>query len=152
MEWVSPTNAWLQHVGEISSATVMAAKRSPGVSPELNLVEFLTCMPLPSTNKAAHSGIETQRRRHEKFKTRASMAPQKWLQWRIKNYPQVAAWTLQEDVNFAKFSQKIAWNWKNLEARGRAIVPHAPLRSANGLISFKKITTFQFMICIKIKR
>ena len=33
--------------------------------------------PLPSSNNAAHSGFETQRRRHQKSKTGVSMAPQK---------------------------------------------------------------------------
>ena len=31
----------------------------------------------PRWNKAAHSGLETQRRRHQKFKTGVSVAPQK---------------------------------------------------------------------------
>ena len=34
-------------------------------------------MPLPSVNKAAHSGFETQRRHHQKSKTGVSVAPQK---------------------------------------------------------------------------
>ena len=36
-------------------------------------------MPLPSVNKAAHSGFETQRRHHRKSKTGVSVAPQKDL-------------------------------------------------------------------------
>ena len=36
-------------------------------------------MPLSSKNKAAHSGFETQRRRHQKSKTGVSVAPQKGL-------------------------------------------------------------------------
>ena len=36
-------------------------------------------MPLPSVNKAAHSGFETQRRHHQKSETRVSVAPQKRL-------------------------------------------------------------------------
>ena len=31
-----------------------------------------------SVNKTAHSGIETQRRRHQKSKTGVSVTPQKW--------------------------------------------------------------------------
>ena len=31
-----------------------------GVPPQVNLREHVTCMPPPSTNKAAHSGFETQ--------------------------------------------------------------------------------------------
>ena len=43
-----------RYVEEISSATMLAAKRSAGVAPEVNLREYVTCMPLPSGNKAAH--------------------------------------------------------------------------------------------------
>ena len=35
-----------------------------------------TSWPPPSANKAAHSGFETQRRRHQKCKTGVSVAPQ----------------------------------------------------------------------------
>ena len=35
-----------------------------GVAPEVNLSEYVTCTPLRSAIKAAHSGFETQRRRH----------------------------------------------------------------------------------------
>ena len=55
-------------------AAMLAAKRSAGVAPEVNL-----CMPPPSANQAAHSGFETQRRRHQKSKTGVSVAPQKGL-------------------------------------------------------------------------
>ena len=58
---------------------MLAAKRSVGVAPEVNLRECISCMPLPSVNKAAHSGFETQRRCHQKSKTRVSVAPQKDL-------------------------------------------------------------------------
>ena len=50
---------------------------SAGVAPEVNLRENVTRMPLPSVNKAAHSGFETQRRRQRKSKTGLSVAPQK---------------------------------------------------------------------------
>ena len=36
-------------------------------------------MPLPSVNKAVHSGFETQLRYHKKSKTGVSVAPQKEL-------------------------------------------------------------------------
>ena len=39
---------------------MLTIKRSAGVTPEVNLREHISCMPLPSVNKAAHSGIETQ--------------------------------------------------------------------------------------------
>ena len=38
-----------------------------------------TYMALLSTNKAVHSGFETQRRRHQKSKTEISVAPEKGL-------------------------------------------------------------------------
>ena len=46
--------------------------------------ECVTCMPPPSSNKAAHPGFETQRRRHQKYKTGVSVAPQKGLQIFLK--------------------------------------------------------------------
>ena len=57
----------------------MAAKRSAGVTPEVNLRNFVTYMPLPIVNNAEHSGFETQGRHHQKSKTRASVPPQKGL-------------------------------------------------------------------------
>ena len=50
-----------------------------GVTPEVNLRKHVTCTPLPSANKAAHSGFETQRRHHQKSKTVVSVAPEKVL-------------------------------------------------------------------------
>ena len=38
-----------------------------------------THIPPPSVNKSARSSFETQRRRHQKSKTRVSVAPQKGL-------------------------------------------------------------------------
>ena len=60
---------------------MLAAKRLAGVAPEVNLREYVTHMPLPSSNKAAHSCFETQRRRHQKSKTWVSVAPRKGLMW-----------------------------------------------------------------------
>ena len=56
---------------------MLATKRTAGVIPKVNLRECVRLMPLPSANKAAHSGFETQRRYHQKFKTGVSLAPQK---------------------------------------------------------------------------
>ena len=64
---------------ENSSAPMLAAKRSVGVTPERSLGECVTCMPLPSVNKAAHYGFETQRTCNEKSKTGVSVATQKGL-------------------------------------------------------------------------
>ena len=41
---------------------MVATKSSTGVSPEVNVKECTSCMPLPSVNKATHSFFETQRR------------------------------------------------------------------------------------------
>ena len=58
-----------RYVDEISWAAMLAAKRSAGVTPEVNLMEHATRTPLPSVNKAAHSGFETQRKHHQMSKT-----------------------------------------------------------------------------------
>ena len=57
---------------------MLAGKSSAGVTPEVNVREHVTHMPLPSSNKAAHSGFRTQRC-HQKSKTGVSVAPQKGL-------------------------------------------------------------------------
>ena len=54
-----------------------SAKRSAGVTLEVNLRECVTCMSQPSANKAAHSSFETQMRCHHKSKTGVSVVPQK---------------------------------------------------------------------------
>ena len=66
------------HVGK-QSAAMLAAKRSAGVAPDVNLREHISCAPLPTANKAAHSGFETQSRCHQKSKWGVSVAPQKEL-------------------------------------------------------------------------
>ena len=66
-------------VEEISTVAMLAAKRLAGVTPEVNLREHETHTSQPSMNKATHSGFETQRRHHQKFKTGVSVAPQKTL-------------------------------------------------------------------------
>ena len=66
-----------KYVGEIGSAAVLAANRLVGVAPEVNFGEYETRMPPPSANKFAHFAFETQRRRHQKYKTGVSVAPQK---------------------------------------------------------------------------
>ena len=69
-----------RYVEETSgSAAMLAAKRSAGVTIDVNFRERVTCMPPPSANKAAHSGFETQRRCHQKSKTGVSVATQKGL-------------------------------------------------------------------------
>ena len=58
---------------------MLATKRSVGVTPEVNIRKCVTCTSLPCANKAALSGLETQRRCHQKSKTEVSVAPQKGL-------------------------------------------------------------------------
>ena len=58
---------------------ILAAKRSVGVTPEVNLRKHITCIPLASTNKAFRSGFEIQRAYRQKSKTGVSVAPQKGL-------------------------------------------------------------------------
>ena len=59
---LKPHQCLLTDEEENDSATIMAAKRLAGVTPEVNFMEYVTLTPPPSTNKAAHSGFETQRR------------------------------------------------------------------------------------------
>ena len=42
-----------RYMEEIGLAAMLTAKRSAGFAPEVNLREHITCMPLPSANKAA---------------------------------------------------------------------------------------------------
>ena len=48
-----------KYVDENGLAAMLAAKRSVGVTPEVNLREHTSCMPLQCVNKAAHSGFES---------------------------------------------------------------------------------------------
>ena len=52
---------------------ILTIKRSAGVTPDVNFREPISYMPLPSANKAAHSGFETQRSQ-QKSKTGVSVA------------------------------------------------------------------------------
>ena len=63
-----------RYVEENGLATI---NRSAGVVPEVNLRECVTCMPWPSTNKVAHSGFETQKRRQQKSKHSGISGPTK---------------------------------------------------------------------------
>ena len=65
----APSMPARRYVEENGSAAVLAANRSAGVTPEVNPWKPVTHIPPPSTNKAAHSGFETQRRCHVKSKT-----------------------------------------------------------------------------------
>ena len=67
------------YVEENGLAVMLATRRSVGVAPEVNLREYVTHMPLPSMNKAVHSGFKTQMRCHQKYKTGLSEAQQKDL-------------------------------------------------------------------------
>ena len=78
-----PTHRYMEENG---SAAMLAAKRSAGITPEVNLIECVTPTPLPSANKAAHSGFETQIRCHKKSKIGVSVAPQKGLYMSSKKF------------------------------------------------------------------
>ena len=58
-----------RYIEENSWAAILANKRSAGVEPEVNLGEYVKHTPLLSAYKAPHSGLETQRRCHQKSKT-----------------------------------------------------------------------------------
>ena len=72
-----PPTPGRRYVEEIGLVAMLAVKRSLGVATEVNHGERVTHMPLPSVNKAVHSGFESQRRHHQKSKTRLSVASQK---------------------------------------------------------------------------
>ena len=55
-------------VEEISLAAMLAARRLAGVTPEVNLRECVTCIPMTSVNQATHSGFKTQWKHHQKSK------------------------------------------------------------------------------------
>ena len=57
---------------------MLAAKRSAGVAPEVNLRNLL-CAGEEARKRGIHPGFETQERHHQKSKTGVSVAPQKGL-------------------------------------------------------------------------
>ena len=63
-----------KYVEDNGSAAMLAAKKLAGVTSEVNLNEHVTCTPLLSMNKAAHSSFKTQSRHHPKSKTGVSVA------------------------------------------------------------------------------
>ena len=72
------------HTPPMPAYRYVEEKGSVGVSPELNPGECVTCTPLPSANKAAHSGFEIQRRWYQKSETGVSVAPQKGIMFSNK--------------------------------------------------------------------
>ena len=61
---------------------MLAVKRSAGDAPEVNLWECASNLSLPSSNTAAYSGFEAQRKHHQKSKTGVSvkdMCPKSFL-------------------------------------------------------------------------
>ena len=75
-----------KYVEMIGLAAMLAAKRSAGVTPEVNLRECVTHAPLLSMNKATHSGFETHNKHQKKSKTGVSVAPLKGLDQLILAY------------------------------------------------------------------
>ena len=107
---------------------MLAGKRSIGVAPEVNFRECVTHILPIGTNKAAHSGFETQRRRHQKSQTGVSVALRKGLlssknilkntyllrlqittKLRHQN-PEISHYVLQETVCLSKSSVKSTSN------------------------------------------
>ena len=73
----APSMPACSYVEQNGAAAMLATKRSASVTPEVNLMEHVTHMPLPTANKAAHSGFENHRTHYHKSKTRISVTPQK---------------------------------------------------------------------------
>ena len=57
-----------RYMEENGSAAILDTKRLGGVTVEVNLREHVTCMPLPSMNKAAYRGISGPTKRTSVFK------------------------------------------------------------------------------------
>ena len=64
-----------RYVEEISSAAMLATMKSAGVTPTVNLREYVTHTPILSGNKAAHSGFKIQRE-----------CPIQEYQWPVQKY------------------------------------------------------------------
>ena len=129
-----------RYVEENGSAAMLAIKRSAGVTPEVNLQECVTHTPPPSANKAAHSGFETQRRHHEKFKTGVSVAPpmlvQMWTSMWIK-MAKLPCWLARvEQVSHQRWtwgitgSPKQGYQWPHKKDLSfNSVVPEVNLRN-----------------------
>ena len=68
-----------KYVEGIGFAAMLTTEILTIVLPEVNFRENVTHTPLPSVNKAAHSGFETHRRHHQKSKIGVLVDPQKGL-------------------------------------------------------------------------
>ena len=62
----------------VSNLNMLAAKRSAGVAPKVNL-RIPLCTGDEDASEGIHPGFETQGRPHQKSKTVVSVAPQKGL-------------------------------------------------------------------------
>ena len=69
---------WNRHVVKWLAA-MLVTKRSAGGTPQVNFRECMSCMLLPSANKAVYFGFETQMSCHQKSKTGLSVTPIKGL-------------------------------------------------------------------------
>ena len=58
-QFQAPPMPTRRYVEENGLAAMLATNRLAGVTPEVNIREHVTYMPLPSVNKAAHSSFET---------------------------------------------------------------------------------------------
>ena len=84
---------------EIGLAVMLASKKLVGVTPEVNLRQHVTHILLPSTNKAGHSGFETQRC-HQRSKA--------GYQWPHKK--DLCPPNLKKKKIFAIIEQSVKWN------------------------------------------
>ena len=67
-----PTSAEARMWGK-RLAAMLAIYTGRGVAPEVKLGEHISRTTLPSVNKAAHAGFETQMRHHQKSETGLSV-------------------------------------------------------------------------------
>ena len=87
-----------KYVEENGLAAMLTKKRSAGVTPKVNLRECVIYTSPPSMNKAAHSGLKTQRRCHQKGYQKGLVSSKK-LFWKTT--------TLLGNLNLQWF--KICW-------------------------------------------
>ena len=114
---------WSAHMWKPFPA-MLAMTRSAGVALEMNLREHISCMPLPSANKAAHSGLETQKRHHQKSKTGVSVAPQKDLcppnfffkKKELLFFIPCHSWRLQHCVRNRLSVIQLHWSWELIKS------------------------------------
>ena len=94
-----------RYMEENGLATILAAKISAGVTPEVSLKKHVTHMPLPNMKRAAYSGFETQRRHHQKSKKGISVAPQKGLLMPSNFFKMIIFDVFSDCITFSKLTE-----------------------------------------------